>query len=59
MPKFLVVHKPFPIPISPEEAAPILKRAASSMTADPTGFQVFAKPTQREKPSKYIVDGME
>jgi hypothetical protein len=34
MPKFLVVHKPFPTPLSVEEAVPILKRATSSMTEE-------------------------
>jgi hypothetical protein len=34
MPKFLVVHKPFPTPMSVEQATPLLKRAASSMTAE-------------------------
>jgi hypothetical protein len=43
MPKFLVVHKPFPTPISPEEATPILKRAASSMTADAYWISSFCQ----------------
>jgi hypothetical protein len=34
MPKFLVVHKPFPTPMSVEQATPLLKRAVSSMTAE-------------------------
>jgi hypothetical protein len=34
MPKFLVVHTPFPTPMSVEEAIPLLKRATSSMTAE-------------------------
>jgi len=34
MPKFVVVHVPFPTPLSPEQAAPLLKRLAGSMTAE-------------------------
>jgi hypothetical protein len=34
MPKFLVVHKAFPTPMSVEQAAPLLKRATGAMTAE-------------------------
>ena len=34
MPKFLVVHKTFPTPLSLEEGAPLLKRMATNMTAE-------------------------
>jgi hypothetical protein len=34
MPKFVVVHTPFPTPLSVEQAMPLLKRLAGSMTAE-------------------------
>ena len=34
MPKFVVVHTPFPNPLSVEQAVPLLKRMASGLTAD-------------------------
>jgi hypothetical protein len=34
MPKFVVVHTPFPTPLSVEQAMPLLKRLADSMTAE-------------------------
>jgi hypothetical protein len=43
MPKFLVVHVPFPNPISLEEATPLLKRAAGSMTADAYWISSFCQ----------------
>jgi hypothetical protein len=43
MPKFLVVHVPFPNPISVEQATPLLKRAASSMTAEAYWISSFCQ----------------
>ena len=43
MPKFLVVHVPFPTPTSLEEATPLLKRAAGSMTADAFWISSFCQ----------------
>jgi hypothetical protein len=43
MPKFLVAHVPFPNPISLEEATPLLKRAAGSMTADAYWISSFCQ----------------
>jgi hypothetical protein len=34
MPKYVVVHTPFPTPLSVEQAMPLLKRLAGSMTAE-------------------------
>jgi hypothetical protein len=34
MPKFVVVHEPFPTPLNIEQATPLLKRLAGSMTAE-------------------------
>jgi hypothetical protein len=34
MPKYVVVHAPFPTPLSIEQATPLLKRLAGSMTAE-------------------------
>jgi hypothetical protein len=43
MPKFLVVHAPFPNPISLEEATPLLKRGAGSMNADAYWISSFCQ----------------
>jgi hypothetical protein len=34
MPKYVVVHTPFPTPLSIEQATPLLKRLAGSMTSE-------------------------
>ncbi|MFW9832224.1 MAG: hypothetical protein ACFFD8_10670 [Candidatus Thorarchaeota archaeon] len=52
MPKFLVVHAPFSTPISPEEAAPLLKRAAGSMTADAYWISSFCQANAEGKAVK-------
>ena len=34
MPKYVVVHTPFPTPLTIEQATPLLKRLAGSMTSE-------------------------
>ena len=43
MPKFLVVHVPFPTPMPLEQAVPLLKRASGSMTAEAYWISSFCQ----------------
>ena len=52
MPKFLVVHAPFETPISPEEAAPLLMRATSSMTAEAYWISSYCQANEEGKAVK-------
>jgi hypothetical protein len=52
MPKFLVVHKPFPTPMSVEQATPLLKRATSSMTAQAYWISSYCQANEEGKAVK-------
>ena len=43
MPKFLVIHKAFPTPLSLEQAVPLLKRATGAMTAEAYWISSFCQ----------------
>ena len=43
MPKFLVIHAPFPTPMSVEQATPVLKRAVGAMTAEAYWISSFCQ----------------
>jgi len=43
MPKFLAVHKPFPTPMTIEQATPLLKRATAAMTAEAYWITTWAQ----------------
>jgi hypothetical protein len=52
MPKFLVVHKEFPTPLSVEQAAPILKRATAAMTVEAYWISSFCQANTEGKAVK-------
>jgi hypothetical protein len=52
MPKFLVVHQPFPTPMSVEQATPLLKRATSAMTAEAYWISSFCQANAEGKAVK-------
>jgi hypothetical protein len=52
MPKFLVVHQPFPTPMSVEQATPLLKRATNSMTAEAYWISSFCQANAEGKAVK-------
>ena len=48
MPKFLVVH-PIPVPVTPEEAAPVAKAAKANSTVDAYWVQSWAQLNEEGK----------
>jgi len=54
MPKFLVVHKMMPAPMSVEEGVPLMKRITSGMTAEAYWISTWCQANAEGKAVKII-----
>jgi hypothetical protein len=52
MPKFLVIHKTLPKPLSLEEGAPLMKRIAANMTTEAYWMATWCQATTDGKAAK-------